>query len=131
MKDQRPLCYRNSLVGGKYAKKKFTRWDFSFPYSSLIIEEPAPVQQDCVVRVQGTPCQIQTGEVCLNPLFLQTNPRKKRYFLLGSTNNPTSSVVWAGVMLANPSIKASWAMHPRANVLKKNQRGGITKSKEI
>jgi len=83
---------------------------------------------------KGTRSALSTsdrGGLSEPPLFLQTNPRKKRYLLLGSTNNPTSSVAWAGAMLANPSIKASWAMHPRANVLKRNQRGDITKSKEI
>ena len=78
MKDQRPLRYRNSLVGGKYAKKKYTPWDFSFPYTRLVMQEPTPVQQDCVVRVQGAPCQIQTGEVCLNPTVSTNEPKKKK-----------------------------------------------------
>jgi hypothetical protein len=78
MKDQRPLRYRNSLVGGKYTKKKYTPWDFSFSYSSLVMEEPAPVQQDCEVRVLGAPCQIRTGEVCLNPPVSTNEPKKKK-----------------------------------------------------
>ena len=78
MKDQRPLRYRNSLVGGKYAKKKYTPWDFSFPYTRLVMEEPIPVQQDCVVRVQGAPCQIQTGEVCLNPPCFYKRTQEKK-----------------------------------------------------
>jgi hypothetical protein len=106
MKDQRPLRYRNSLVGGKYTKKKYNPWDFSFPYTRLVIEEPTPVQQDCVVRVQGAPCQIQTGEVCLNPP-VSTNEPKKKPSLLGDTFNRNNYAVWVGVMLASPSIKAS------------------------
>ena len=78
MKDQRPLRYRNSLVGGKYAKKKYSPWDFSFPYTRLVVEESAPVQQDCVVRVQGASCQIKTGEVCLNPPVSTNEPKKKK-----------------------------------------------------
>ena len=78
MKDQRPLRYRNSLVGGKYAKKKYSPWDFSFPYSSLVMEEPTPVQQDCVVRVEGAPCQIKTGEFVVSPPVSTNEPKKKK-----------------------------------------------------
>jgi hypothetical protein len=78
MKDQRPLRYRNSLVGGKYTKKKYTPWDFSFSYSSLVMEEPAPVQQDCEVRVLGAPCQIRTGGgLSEPPCFYKRTQEKK------------------------------------------------------